>query len=72
VPYGLDNDFTLIAMISDTPMLLVAGPNKPYSTVQELVAAAKKYPAKIALSWLGAIAASASRKRGSGLNPVRN
>ena len=50
VPYDLDRDFTAITMISDTPMLLVAGSKEPYNTLQELIAAAKKDPGKLAFS----------------------
>lgn len=50
VPYELDRDFTPITMISDTPMLLVANAQQPYNTIQELVAAAKKDPGKLAFS----------------------
>ena len=50
VPYELDRDFAPITMISDTPMLLVANAQQPYNTIQELVAAAKKDPGKLAFS----------------------
>ncbi len=50
VPYDLDRDFAPITMISDTPMLLVAGAKEPYNNIQELVAAAKKDPGKLAFS----------------------
>lgn len=50
VPYDLDRDFAAITMISDTPMLLVAGAKEPYNTIQELVAAAKKDSGKLAFS----------------------
>jgi tripartite-type tricarboxylate transporter receptor subunit TctC len=50
VPYELDRDFAPITMISDTPMLLVANSKEPYNTIQELVAAAKKDPGKLAFS----------------------
>jgi len=50
VPYELDRDFTPITMISDTPMLLVANAKEPYNTIQELVAAARKDPGKLAFS----------------------
>jgi tripartite-type tricarboxylate transporter receptor subunit TctC len=50
VPYELDRDFAPITMISDTPMLLVANSKEPYNTIQELVAAARKDPGKLAFS----------------------
>lgn len=50
IPYELDRDFTPITMISDTPMLLVANAKEPYNTLQELVAAARKEPGKLAFS----------------------
>lgn len=50
VPYDLDRDFSPITMISDTPMLLVANAQQPYNTIQELIAAAKKEPGKLAFS----------------------
>ncbi|WP_028604460.1 Bug family tripartite tricarboxylate transporter substrate binding protein [Ottowia thiooxydans] len=50
VPYDLDRDFAPITMISDTPMLLVANAKEPYNTIQELVAAEKKDPGKLAFS----------------------
>jgi tripartite-type tricarboxylate transporter receptor subunit TctC len=50
VPYELDRDFAPITMISDTPMLLVANSKEPYNNIQELVAAAKKDPGKLAFS----------------------
>jgi tripartite-type tricarboxylate transporter receptor subunit TctC len=50
VPYELDRDFTPITMISDTPMLLVANAQQPFSTVAELVAAARKAPGSITFS----------------------
>lgn len=50
IPYDLDRDFAPITMISDTPMLLVANAKEPYNSIQELVAAARKEPGKIAFS----------------------
>ncbi|WP_081007877.1 Bug family tripartite tricarboxylate transporter substrate binding protein [Comamonas testosteroni] len=50
VPYDLDRDFAPITMISDTPMLLVAGVKEPYNNLSELIAAAKKDPGKLAFS----------------------
>src|SRR2546422_9475497 len=47
IPYDLERDFTPVTMVSDTPMLLVAGRAAPYNTVPELLAAAQKTPAGI-------------------------
>jgi tripartite-type tricarboxylate transporter receptor subunit TctC len=50
VPYDLDRDFSVITMISDTPMLIVANAAAPYNTLQEMIAAAKKDSSKLAFS----------------------
>jgi tripartite-type tricarboxylate transporter receptor subunit TctC len=50
VPYELVRDFSPITMVSDTPMLLVANAQQPFSTIPELVAVAKKNPGGLAFS----------------------
>ena len=50
IQYDLDRDFVAITMISDTPMVVLAGKGTPYNNLQELVAAAKAQPGKIAFS----------------------
>lgn len=50
VPYDLDRDFSPITMVSDTPMLIVANAKEPFNSLQELVAAARKEPGKLAFS----------------------
>lgn len=52
-PYDPIADFTPIAHVGDAPMLLVANPKLPQTTIQEIVADAKKQPEK----WIFATAA---------------
>ena len=49
-PYELERDFKPITMVSDTPMLLVASKDAPFSTFAEVVAAAKAKPGAIGFS----------------------
>ncbi|MGB6105134.1 MAG: tripartite tricarboxylate transporter substrate binding protein [Pusillimonas sp.] len=48
VPYDPVKDFTPIARGGNLPFLLVANPDRPYKTVQELVKYAKEHPDTIA------------------------
>lgn len=47
VPYELERDFVPITMVTDAPMLYLAGSQAPFNTFQELVAAAKARPGSI-------------------------
>ena len=47
LPFDPLNDFTMISMVARSPFALVANPNAPFKTVQELVAMAKAQPGKI-------------------------
>jgi len=53
VPYDLERDFVPITMVSDAPMLYMAGSQAPFNTFQELIAAAKARPGVIAWSSAG-------------------
>ncbi len=53
VPYELDRDFVPITMVTDAPMLYLANSQVPFSTFQELVAAAKAKPGAISFSSAG-------------------
>jgi len=51
--YDTLKDFASVAMVAQSPMLLVANPKLNISTANELVAAAKKEPGKIAVGISG-------------------
>ena len=53
LPYDPLKDFDLIGNIVMTPQVLVVGPNAPYKSVKDLVAAAKAKPGEIAYASLG-------------------
>jgi tripartite-type tricarboxylate transporter receptor subunit TctC len=53
VPYELDRDFVPITMVTDAPMLYLANSQAPFSSFQELVAAAKAKPGAISFSSAG-------------------
>jgi tripartite-type tricarboxylate transporter receptor subunit TctC len=57
LPYHTGRDFAGVAPIVNTPLLLIASPNK-YKTIQELVAAAKVKPGGINYATVGAGAAA--------------
>jgi tripartite-type tricarboxylate transporter receptor subunit TctC len=44
------NDFIPVTLVSVNPLVLLAGPNSPYKTVKDLIAAAKAKPGAIAYS----------------------
>lgn len=47
IPYDSLNDYTLLAGLISVPLILVAHPSAPYSTIQELIEAARKHPGSI-------------------------
>jgi tripartite-type tricarboxylate transporter receptor subunit TctC len=53
VPYDLERDFVPVTMVSDGPMLLIANPKVPATTVKALVAMAKAKPGQVAYSSAG-------------------
>lgn len=53
VPYELERDFVPITMVSDAPMLYLANAKAPFSTFQELIAAAKAKPGAITFGSAG-------------------
>lgn len=50
LPYDPAKDFTPISPIASSPFYLIAGPNTPAATVQELVALAKQRPGALSYS----------------------
>jgi tripartite-type tricarboxylate transporter receptor subunit TctC len=53
MPYDPAKAFAPVGFVSNSPQLLVANPNVPYRTVQELVAWAKKNPGKLNFATAG-------------------
>ena len=53
MPYDAAKDFTPIALVATTPLMLVAAPQAPYKSVPELLAAAKAEPDKITFASAG-------------------
>lgn len=47
LPFDPVNDFTMISMVARSPFAIIANPNAPFKTVQELVQHAKASPGKI-------------------------
>jgi tripartite-type tricarboxylate transporter receptor subunit TctC len=47
LPYDAANDFTVISMLTRSPLAIMAGPSSPAQTVQDLVRLAKAQPNKI-------------------------
>lgn len=53
LPYDTLKDFTPIALLADHPGVLLAQTQKPYNTIQELIAYAKANPGKLTYSSAG-------------------
>lgn len=47
LPYDAARDFTLISMVGSSPFVVLANPNAPVKTIQDLVARAKAEPGRI-------------------------
>ena len=47
LPYDPEKDLQPVSLVAVTPMLLAVGKSSPYTTLQELLAAAKQSPGKI-------------------------
>jgi len=54
IPYDVERDLAPIAMLSDTPLVLVANVDSPYRSVEDVIAAAKAKPETIGTSSPGA------------------
>ena len=53
LPYDVEKDLTPIAMLSDTPLVLVAHGGSPYKSVQDVLKAAKAQPEGLQISASG-------------------
>jgi tripartite-type tricarboxylate transporter receptor subunit TctC len=53
LPYDPVRSFTTVTMLTQTPMAVVANPKAPFSSIQELIAAAKARPGDIAWASAG-------------------
>jgi tripartite-type tricarboxylate transporter receptor subunit TctC len=58
LPYDVAHDFTPVAMFAGAPSMLMAAPQKGYTTVADLIAAAKATPGKIKFGSVGVGSAS--------------
>ena len=47
LPYDPVKDFAPLSRVANVPNLLVAHPSRPYKTVQEMIAYAKKHPGEV-------------------------
>ncbi|QTX21016.1 Bug family tripartite tricarboxylate transporter substrate binding protein [Comamonas aquatica] len=47
LPYDPAKDFAPLSRVANVPNLLVAHPSRPYKTVQEMIAYAKKHPGEV-------------------------
>ena len=47
LPYDPAKDFAPLSRVANVPTLLVAHPSRPYKTVQEMIAYAKKHPGEV-------------------------
>ncbi|MBO0758341.1 MAG: tripartite tricarboxylate transporter substrate binding protein, partial [Bradyrhizobiaceae bacterium] len=54
IPYDVERDLTPVAMLSDTPLVLVANVTSPYHSVEDVIAAAKAKPETLGISSPGA------------------
>jgi len=54
IPYDVERDLTPIAMLSDTPLVLVTNGESPYRSVKDVIAAAKAAPDSLGTSSPGA------------------
>jgi tripartite-type tricarboxylate transporter receptor subunit TctC len=50
VPYDVERDLTPVAMLSDTPLVLTANGEAPYSSVKDVIAAARLQPDAIGVA----------------------
>ncbi len=53
MPYDVERDLAPIAMVSDAPMVLAAHANAPYTTIAEVIAAAKAQPGRLSVATPG-------------------
>jgi tripartite-type tricarboxylate transporter receptor subunit TctC len=53
LPYSTERDFAAVASLGNLPSVLVVGPSKSYSSVKELIAAAKSQGAKFTFASAG-------------------
>jgi tripartite-type tricarboxylate transporter receptor subunit TctC len=53
LPYDSLKDFTFVAQVSTSPLMLVANPSLPLKTLADLVAAAKRAPGALSFASLG-------------------
>lgn len=67
VPYDTERAFAPVAMVAEVPIIIIANPNEPYKTVEDLVNAAKAKPGNIAYAsyGLGSIADLGGRLLGN-------
>lgn len=54
IPYDVERDLTHVAMLSDTPLVLVANIASPFYSVEDVIAAAKAKPETLGISSPGA------------------
>jgi tripartite-type tricarboxylate transporter receptor subunit TctC len=54
IPYDVARDLTPVAMLSDTPLVLVANAASPFHSVEDVIAAAKAKPETLGISSPGA------------------
>jgi tripartite-type tricarboxylate transporter receptor subunit TctC len=54
IPYDVERDLTPVAMLSDTPLVLVANVASPFHSVEDVIAAAKANPETLGVSSPGA------------------
>jgi tripartite-type tricarboxylate transporter receptor subunit TctC len=52
-PFSMERDFTPISMVSDAELVLIAGRNTPYTTVQDILNAAKAQPGRLSVATSG-------------------
>jgi len=64
-PYDAVADFTPVAMIGFTPLILVVHPSVPARTLQEFIALGKSKPGSLNFASLGAVTTQASPRRSS-------
>ncbi len=53
VPYDLFRDLTCVSIVSSSPLVVVAGPSQPFSTMQELVAHGRARPGQLSFASAG-------------------
>jgi tripartite-type tricarboxylate transporter receptor subunit TctC len=54
IPYDVERDLSPVAMLSDTPLVLVANVASPFHSVEDVIAAAKAKPETLGISSPGA------------------